>query len=135
MNNNMLLCILPAGILVLLSIIVIIIAIIKQVKHKWISTLILIILMVGSIMYLFPFYKDAFHKNQNLDIIEGYFVRDISMGDLPFTSLEEFSDGDKTSRVLISDFLYSSLNLKKDVKYRVTYYKNSRILHEIYIID
>lgn len=134
--KNLWFCIIPIFALIcVLLVISIIQAITKQPKKALISFLVFLICTIIYIIFIWPYFKDVIHKETIT--FEGVYTTYIGKGNgnLLFTSKNYFTNDGEEISVYISDFQFSKYNLNKGNKYKITYYKNSRAVYNIELIN
>ncbi len=132
--KNLWLCAIPTSIAILIVFGGIIYAFVKHSKINIFLGFCLIIVFVGSLIGMWPFYKDICQRETIT--FEGTYSDYHNAGiGLALSSKNTFETDDNEIDVYISNFQYSKYNLHKGSKYRITYYKNSHAVHSIELIE
>lgn len=123
----------------ILCFVILLIAIIQLITKKRklaiTSFIVFSVCTIIFVVFMRPYFKDIIHKETIT--FEGVYTTYIGKGygNLLFTSRNYFTNGGDEISVYISDFQFSKYNLNKGNRYKITYYKNSRAVCNIELIN
>ena len=111
-----------------------IIVLIKKPKSYVAISIALALLVVAALIaWSPPYFRDLAQKE--LITFEGVCVEYISGTTLGATSINKFKAGNEVISVEIPKLIYMSYNPEIGKKYKVTYFKNSKIIYSLELIE
>lgn len=127
--KNLLIIVIPFLICLFVCILAGIIVFAKKIKfYIWID-IILIIVVVGSGIYLLPYFRDI--TSSKTGEFTGVYTDYIPQGNVIFCSKNTFQSENTTISVYIPKFTYVQYNLQEGNVYKVTYFLNTYVVCNI----
>ena len=114
-------------------IILIIINFIKKPKGYWVINIIFVILVIGTLIALKPYYQDITEKE--IKVVEGKYVEYYSKGSLVLCSENFIESPMGRVGINIPKICFREYNLQEGKTYRIEYFANTRIICSAEIID